>query len=546
MEEVLEKSCEGKSRELGVAGQRGLKLGCFVLWLGLVLLLAWHHAFWRDEVRALSLSLQGSSIVEMLEGMRGDGHPAIWYLLLRGMHAVVGSPVALPIASISVAAAATLLLVLRSPFNAWMVALLLLGNFALFEYSVMARNYGISVLFMFLLADCYPRYRDRGVMLGILLFLLANTNAHSVLLAGSFLMFWLIDLVIDQGVRWTPALRNFLLNAAIFALGVAVCYLTIYPPANDAAVIDRHELSLAPLAKAVVLPSIPFSEMVLDGPWRAFGLDPLPHAPWLALRALTAAVLFGSVLGLIRLPGAFVAALASLVAFSLFFVVIYPGAYRHEALWLVFLMTLYWIMLARGVTLSVLTPVFGRLTRFVAPASVVGLISMVALLALQVPSGLAAVADVAFDRPPFSRGRDFSAFVLAHPDLRDAVIIGDPDYLLEALPYYLPNPTYLLREQRFGRVVRFTRNARLSLSLDDILTTARALQAETGRQVLILMARELDPSEPAQTYKEGYNWELRTSPEQVSEFLRATRRLASFSPARSDESFDVYSLDQRS
>ena len=93
---------------------------------------------------------------------------------------VAGTPLVLPAISIGVASAAILLLVLRSPFSWWMIALIVLSEFALFEYSVMARNYGISALLLFVLAALYKQHRDRGILLGVLLALLANTNAHSV------------------------------------------------------------------------------------------------------------------------------------------------------------------------------------------------------------------------------------------------------------------------------------------------------------------------------------------------------------------------------
>src|SRR5262245_41501035 len=61
---------------------RGMKFGLFILWFTLVIFMAWHHTFWRDEVRALSLALEGDSFVEMLTSLHGEGHPAVWYLLL--------------------------------------------------------------------------------------------------------------------------------------------------------------------------------------------------------------------------------------------------------------------------------------------------------------------------------------------------------------------------------------------------------------------------------------------------------------------------------
>jgi hypothetical protein len=522
----------------GSARHQGVRLGLFVLWLGLVLFIAWHHAFWRDEVRALSLALQGENVVEMLKSVHGEGHPALWYLLLRAAYSVVGSPIVLPLVSLGVASAGALLLVLKSPFPWWMIALLLLSGFALYEYSVMARNYGLSVPLLFLLAICYPSHRDRGVLLGALLFLLASTNLHSVVLVGAFLLFWLIDTVGEYGIRWTQPLRTFLVNAAVSAAGVAACFAMIYPTFNDAAFAALPEgITLKLLARAVLLPAASFDQVSLvHFVTSAFG--PLPGDITAGLISLA---MFGSLLGLIRRPGAFIAALAALVVLSLFFTLVYNGGYRHQALWLVFLVTMYWITRASDLEKTgARVPV--RLSALVRPASAIGSALMVLMVALQLPAGIIEIARAAYDLPPQSRARDFSAWVAARSDLQDAIIIADPDYLLEALPYYIRNRTYLMREQRFGNVVKFTRNARLALDLDDILATARTLRSQTGKPVLILLHKSLDPSPPAQIYHEGYNWTLLTTPEQVRGFLAATRFLARFAPAQSDESFDVYLL----
>jgi hypothetical protein len=507
----------------------GVKLGLFVLWLCLVLFMAWHHAFWRDEVRALSLALQGENVAEMFKSLHGEGHPALWYLLLRAAYFVVRSPIVLPVVSIGVASAAALLLVLRSPFRWWMIALLLLSNFLLFEYSVMARNYGISALLLLLLAYYYPRYRDRSILLGLLLFLLANTNAHSVLLVGAFLLFWLIDILCEHGIRWTPALRTFLLNVAVSAVGIAACFATIYPTFNDAAQADLPGgiALLKLLVKAVLLPAASF-DRVFDFHWGRLGL------------LILSVVMFGSVLGLIRSPGAFIATLTALIALSLFFATVYGGEYRHQALWLVFLVSMYWITRARNTETELRIP--ARIKCLLGPASAVGSALMVLLVAIQAYSGVETITGNMFGGPPMSRARDLSALVTTRSDLQDAIIIAEPDFLLEALPYYIHNRTYFTREQRFGNVVKFTSKARLSIDLEDILATARTLRAASGKPILILLSEKLDPSQP-QIYYEGYNWKLSSTPEQVRDFLTSTRHLARFAPALSDESFDVYLLN---
>ena len=185
-------------------------LALFAIWLAIALWLLSNHAVWRDEMRALSLAVRGDTVFAMLRGLHGEGHPAVWYLLLRAAHDVVGQPVALQIAAVVISAGAILLLVLRAPLHWALVAAFVLGNVALFEYTVVARNYGISMLLMFAFAAAYPKFRDAGPAGGLLLLVLANTNVHSVVLSGALLLFWCGDLVSVHGWRWTPPLRNFL------------------------------------------------------------------------------------------------------------------------------------------------------------------------------------------------------------------------------------------------------------------------------------------------------------------------------------------------
>ena len=535
---------DGRASSLGrgtLSDQPWPRVALLAAWFATVVAMSVHHAPWRDEVRALSLATQGMSVVDMVQGVHGDGHPVLWYLLLRAGHSLVRDPAVLPVVSVAVASAAMALLLLRSPFRLPLLAALAAGKLALFEYSVSARNYGITMLLLFTLAMLYPRFRHRGLVLGALMFLLANTNAHSVLLVAAFLLLWLVDTIQEHGLRWTPALRTFALNACLAALGVALCAATIYPPFNEAAINHGGELSARRLFEAVARPAGPFTDLVLRGPWQALGLGPFHEARrTVKLEWLASLAMFGSLLGLLHRPAAFLAALASLLSLSLFFTVVYPGSYRHQALWLVFLVAAYWVA-ARGTAGP--APAAGKFGPLLRAASASGRWMFALLVVLQVPGGIQAVADVALGRPPYSRSGNFAALVAAHPDLAGATVMADPDYLVEAVPYYLGNDTYLIRERRFGNVVRFTRTAQLRVTLDDVLATARRIAAETRRPVLILLAERLDASAPARLRREGYNWEFATTPEQVLAFQAATRLLARFGPAQTDESFDVYRLD---
>lgn len=529
-------------RFLGVTLHRLLSLTIFLVWACFVSYLAWNHVVWRDEVRAFSLALQGDHFIAMLKGLKGEGHPALWYLLLRGAHVVMSTPEVLQVVALIVAFASILLLVLRSPFGLLLIALLLSSRFAVFEYSVVARNYGISMLLLFLLATSYRRYRDQGIWLGALLFLLANCNAHSVLLVGSFLIFWFFDIIRNDGVDRTQALHTFVLNASIALLGIVLCVITIFPPVNDAAQNNLPgSITFRHLLEAVILPAASFNSLLqLDLSQQVLEQFSLWREPYiLILHVLMSSLMFGSTLVLVRHPAALCAAWAALIGLSVFFSTIYPGFYRHQALWLVFLISLYWIT-SRDDEKEERGPAT-QTTPLIKTMRSLGHVLVVAVLTLQV---IAVEPILAHIDVPVSRSRDLGLLIARSPELQDAIVIADPDYLVEPLSYYVPNRTYLMREHRFGHVVVFTKKATGQLSLDEILSHARDLRREFGKPVIILLHHRLDPSAPAQIIGEGYNWELAITPEQVRTFQACTRLIERFGPVfYSDESFDAYVVD---
>ena len=48
-----------------------------------------NHRAWLDEWQALQLSLQSPGLAALLDNLRYEGHPPLWYLLLRGASAIL-------------------------------------------------------------------------------------------------------------------------------------------------------------------------------------------------------------------------------------------------------------------------------------------------------------------------------------------------------------------------------------------------------------------------------------------------------------------------
>ena len=480
--------------------------------------LCWTHVFWRDEVRAFSLALSGSNYVQMLRNVHGEGHPALWYLILRSAHDLFPYREVLPIAGALIGIAATAVVVFFSPFRTVIVGAIIFSLYGAFELVVMARNYGISALVMFLLAAMYERVRN-SLWFGLILAVLCNTNVPSCLLAAAFLLFRFVEILTDTV---GPTRRDWLIfggNALLAAFGAYLCFITVYPTFNDQAV-SWNQLGVANVVNALV-----------DSRWgfAHLGFDSLP-GPLKAV-PLEAILLAVSCFGLVRRPAALAASIAALLGLKLFFYFVYFSSYRHEILYVIFLLCLYW-MVANGAGGT------WRHREWHDRAQFAGANTFLAILLLQTALLLNPL-HMQFDGIPDSRAADV-ARLLKRPELSNAIVMGDPDTNLEPLPYYVDNPIWLLRQQRFGHVVPLSTRGRHELSMADVLADAEFLHRRTGRPIVFLSHLELQDRREERFPHMIFRDATTLRPNEVRRFLSSTQLVAKLWGAGSDEEYDVY------
>ena len=494
---------------------RRIRVILFFAWLALALWFCASHIFWRDEVRAFSLALSGANYVEMLRNVHGEGHPALWYLILRGAHDLFPYREVLPVSGAVIGIASMAVFAFRAPFRPLVLAMVMFSFWAAFEYVAVARNYGISALVMFSIAALYGRIRN-NLWFGVMVALLCNTNVPSCILAAAFMLFRFIEMLTEKA---RPTRRDWLIfagNSVLAALGAYLCFRTVYPTFNDAAVSSNMtHLTLASFGKAFADSEWGFSHIGFDA-WHGIPINFI--------------LLCLSTLGLIRRPGAFIAALTGLVALKLFFYLVYVSYYRHEIQYVIFLLSMYWLE-AEGFGGSwPRQRSFGTLRQL-------GNACLIALLMLQSVK-LLSVVRAELSGAPFSRIADV-AELLKRPELKGAIVMGDPDTMLEPLAYYADNPVWFLRQQTFGRVVRLSNNARINLSLTDILADAERLHAATGRPIVIVSHLVLQTKKYSST-RVMFRDATVMRPNEVAKFLASTRHIASLRPSESDEEYDVY------
>jgi hypothetical protein len=126
--------------------------------------------------------------------------------------------------------------------------------------------------------------------------------------------------------------------------------------------------------------------------------------------------------------------------------------------------------------------------------------------------------------------------------LRQAIIIGEPEYLIESLPYYITNSIYKPRENRFGKTVSFTKGSKSEYSLNELLNTAIKLKLEFNKPILIFIGQKLHSGGPYNIYFLVPGTIFHYDRDSYERFNEETIKIKSFQGAKTDENYDVFLL----
>lgn len=559
----------------------------FSLWSIITLTLISHHAFWMDEVINLIFGIGADSHY----GIHGNGHPAVWFILLRGLYAIFHKVWVLPLASFLVAATAVWLFLFKSPFSLRFKILFLCSNFALYEYVVMARNYGISMLFMFILAIIASNKQVKNKFTGPCLVILNNTNIHSSLLSLSYLL-GLIAKSLTNKATYRKENFKFLLKISIYnIIGMAICFATIFPTFDTVASKQlTQNLTLRNAWNSIII-SKSFNKITyfsyfgdkenskIQNIEEIYGENSNDNMNKLLIddhkcmeeyllkkyteRCLfsggnkikiffskvfrflfivfSSALIYVSVFSFWGEVDLFSSAIFGLLFMDLFSSFVYKGGYRHQALWLVFMVMLLWISKNENLSFDNKSQIIRKF----------GKNSFVMLMILQVWPSISNIYNETFAKPN-SNSRLFSQFINKNIKIKNSAIISNDDLILEGMHYYIDNPTFIMSERKFNLIFPFSESEYSSYSLDDVLDSANIIAFCNNVPVLILLASE-------------FNYQQRVSPEsithptlyrydylnfyidnkQLARLQAETQKIATFKEALLEPEFSVYKLSPR-
>lgn len=199
------------------------------LWLSLVAaifaLQSWlvlNHVPWLDELQALLIALQSPSLSALLGNLSYEGHPPLWYMLLRTVHAIVPTASVLAATSLGIATLTQALIQFRAPFSKMERLLLGMSEIVLFEYGTIARSMALGGLFVLATAALWQR---RSVWLAIAILPLCD------FLFGVASLMFVVLLAKDRRI-WLPGLLLWMVCSVGAALSVI--------PATDMVPAEFH------------------------------------------------------------------------------------------------------------------------------------------------------------------------------------------------------------------------------------------------------------------------------------------------------------------
>jgi hypothetical protein len=193
-----------------------------------------YHEFWKDEWQAWFIATD-TSINTFWDLLPGEGHPMLWFLILRIAHGTasvffssVSPEVIIQVVHLSCVLATAWIFFRYFHFHPALKVFIAPGYFFFFEYGIINRGYILVILLLFALVPCMEEPGKFRRIIPVILFLLTQTEIYGLFAAFA------VGLYLMLRARSTDAKRNYLfrilpVTASLF-LGLLLFLATLIPP----------------------------------------------------------------------------------------------------------------------------------------------------------------------------------------------------------------------------------------------------------------------------------------------------------------------------
>ena len=150
-----------------------------------------HHEIWLDEAHHFVLARDSKTISDLYFNNRYEGHPLLWDFLLWLLCKLFPTVFALQLLHLGIATASAAIVLWYAPFKMYQKVLLCFSYFLFYEYTIISRNYAISIFLIFLCLSQINNTKKNYALLLFLLALLANTHLFSLVFSVAIFIYLL-------------------------------------------------------------------------------------------------------------------------------------------------------------------------------------------------------------------------------------------------------------------------------------------------------------------------------------------------------------------
>ena len=480
-------------------GNKHYALGLTFLFLAVGAFTASHHEMWRDEIQAWLLARDSTSVFNLFANLKYEGHPGLWHLCLMPLSRITDSPVIMQMFHLLITGVTVYLFVRYSPFNWFQKLLFCFGYLVLYEYAIVARNYALGLLLITVFCVLFKERYKRFIWVGCVLFLLAHTSVHALIVAIAIGIALCCEYVfsgrflqsLSQEIETIENKKTIWIGFALIGIGITTAVLQLNPPPDTGFAVGWHfnyeTKRVNDIVKLISRAYLPITSPT-RGFWGSNLLTTYPFFQTIQVPLCYFLMLF-SVLLFLKRPTALLTYLISTFGLLAFFYIKYQGSIRHHGfLFLVFLMC-YWIYRDRQVINPGKVEQQDTNSTIDRVLNITGTVLVTVLLICHAIGGITAIRME--HRHIFSYGK-LTAEYIKSQGMQDFAMVGDKDSAVSTVVGYLEKPRqiYYPRGSRLGSFVRWD-NARASVSKRRVIEEALKLSSQNTQDVLIILNHAL-------------------------------------------------------
>jgi len=184
------------------------------------------HELWKDEWQAYFVA-RDMSIAPMLNFLNYEGHPSLWYIILKAgalLEFGIRSDLIIQITHYFIVLLFYYIFFFKIRMPLWLKVLFLLSYFFCFEYAIVNRAYIILGLLGYLIIYNIQNHNSESWLVSMALFLLCQTEVYGVFIGGALLIYLLI-----YSSTTSKFINDYKKSIVAYIAGIIVFVITVFP-----------------------------------------------------------------------------------------------------------------------------------------------------------------------------------------------------------------------------------------------------------------------------------------------------------------------------